>query len=648
MSTLDDRLLEAEWLEPDGLGGFASGTVKQVRTRRYHALLLAATNPPTGRMVLVNGFDVGLRVGGRRYPLTAQMYLPRTVQPPEAIDRLVAFTDSPWPTWTFRTEDGTELQQELVMRADHPLTVLRWRLLTPAEDAVLDVRPFLSGRDYHGNHGVNVAFRFEPRVDGERRIWHPYDGVPEVHVLSNGIYTHDAHWYRNFLYEQERIRGLLCNEDLATPGYYTWELAGGKAALVLAAGTAEADPIPANDGAVSLANACFEAEQERRDAFPDAVQRAADAYIVKRGQGKTILAGYPWFSDWGRDTFIAIRGLCLATGRLDEAEQILTEWAGTVSMGMLPNRFPDYGETPEFNSVDASLWYITAVRDFFSACEAAGRTVSTQVRGQLRDAVLAILGGYYEGTRFRIHCDDDGLIAAGETGTQLTWMDAKVGEWVVTPRCGKPVEIQALWLNALAFGAAYDDRWAKVHERGRKSFQEKFWFDDGGYLVDVLDWEHQPGRVDSSFRPNQILAVGGLPDALLAGERARRVVDEVESRLYTPVGLRSLDPHDPDYHGRYEGTGRERDGAYHRGTAWAWQLGPFVEAWVRVRGDTAEARAAARQRFLEPLQEHLAVAGLNHVSEIADGDHPHTPRGCPFQAWSTGELLRLQLQVLAD
>jgi predicted glycogen debranching enzyme len=315
---------------------------------------------------------------------------------------------------------------------------------------------------------------------------------------------------------------------------------------------------------------------------------------------------------------------------------------------MLPNRFPDHGEAPEFNAVDASLWYVVAVHEFLAAAAAHGFALPAAEDNALRAAVEAILSGYAAGTRFGIQCDDDGLLRAGQAGVQLTWMDAKVGDWVVTPRIGKPVEVQALWLNALAIGSQRSERWADLLARGRASFAKRFWNPARTCLFDVVDCDHQPGTSDAALRPNQILAVGGLPLALLEGERARQVVDVVEQHLWTPLGLRSLGPGEPGYAPRYQGNVRSRDGSYHQGTVWPWLLGAFVEAWVRVRGGTRDAKREARERFLAPLLAHLDQAGLGHVSEIADGDPPHAPRGCPFQAWSVAEALRLDQVVLAD
>jgi predicted glycogen debranching enzyme len=503
----------------------------------------------------------------------------------------------------------------------------------------------MSGRDYHSTHHENGAFRFEPRRHGQSLIFQPYDGASAVTFASDGEYRHAPEWYRQFLYEEEQARGLDAIEDLASPGELTWQLTGPTAGAVwvLRAGTHDRPGEASVEDVRARAESLRQSERARRAAFSTELDRSADAYIVKRDTGHTIVAGYPWFTDWGRDTFIAIRGLCLATGRLDDAKNILIEWAGAVSDGMLPNRFPDSGDAPEFNSVDASLWYIVAVHEFL---ELASERLTAAERERLELAIDAIVSGYARGTRFGIRMDEDGLLAAGIPGAQLTWMDARVGDWVVTPRIGKPVEVQALWLNALAIASVRDPRWQSPLERGLRSFTERFWDDRRGHLADVVDVDHVAGSVDETFRPNQVLAIGGLPLALVDGTRARHVVDAVEQRLMTPLGLRSLAPGSPGYAARYEGNASARDAVYHQGTVWPWLIGPFVEAWLRVRKPTGAARREARRRFVQPLLEHLEEAGLGHVSEIADADAPFTPRGCPFQAWSLGELLRLERLVL--
>jgi predicted glycogen debranching enzyme len=597
-----------------------------VRTRRYHAILLTATVPPAGRVVLVNGFEAWLERPGETFALTSQRYTPDVIHP-DGAQRIESFDPEPWPSWVFTLPDGSRIEHGLLVQPGRAATTLYWRL-RGERGGTLAVRPLISGRDYHALHRENPAFRFDAEATGGRVVFRPYPGLPAILVSSNGTYIHQPDWYRNFLYTEERARGLDHVEDLASPGVFRWDLTHGEAVWTLAAEGHE----PVEDLATRRT-----AEQQRRRRFPTRIHRAADAYLVQRGSGKTIVAGYPWFTDWGRDTFIALRGLCLATGRLDDARAILLEWAGRVSEGMLPNRFPDHGEAPEFNAVDAALWYVVAVHDFL---EAAPR-VAARDRQTLAGAVEAILAGYAAGTRYRIHVDDDGLLTAGEPGVQLTWMDAKVGDWVVTPRIGKPVEVQALWLNALRIGSGVSERWAELYARARTAFEARFWDERRGHLADVVDVDHRTGTVDLTSRPNQIFAVGGLPFAVLEGERARRTVDAVEAQLLTPLGLRSLAPGEPGYTPHYQGGPRERDGAYHQGTAWPWLMGAFVEAWVRVRGGTSAARAEARARFLEPLLAHLDDAGLGHLPEIADGDLPHTPGGCPFQAWSVGEALRL-------
>jgi len=637
-----------EWLEADGLGGFASGTASGIRTRRYHALLLAATTPPTGRMVLVNGLDAWIEpekpgAGPAEEYLTRQRYRPGIVAPEQGAT-LESFTHEPWPTWTYRLSNGTRIEHEVFVPARSAFVALRWKVLDGPARLRLKVRPFLSGRDSHATHHENPAFRFAAEVDGDRVRWRPYEGVPEITAITNGRYRTNPQWYRGFLYQEELARGLDAEEDLAAPGIFTWDLSLGPAVLLLGMG----DALPEGSEPAALVALLARREHARRARLGTPLERAGDAYLVRRGDGKTIIAGYPWFTDWGRDTFIALRGLCLATGRMIDARSILQEWAEAVSEGMLPNRFVDQGGAAEYNTIDASLWFVVAVHDYLAAMGRRRLRVPAQERLVLEGAVRAILDGHIRGTRYRIRTAEDGLLAGGEPGLQLTWMDAKVGDWVVTPRVGKPVEIQALWLNALRAAEWFTEEYRPLYERGAAAFAERFWNAEGGYLHDVIDADHEPGKVDPSLRPNQIFAVGGLPFQLLEGPRARQVVDAVEQVLLTPLGLRTLAPGSPGYQPVYEGDPRARDGAYHQGTVWPWLLGPFVEAWVRVRGNTVEARHEARQRFLEPLLAHLNEAGLGHISEIADAEAPHTPRGCPFQAWSVGEALRLQLEVLPD
>jgi predicted glycogen debranching enzyme len=652
MTRVDDRL---EWLETDGAGGFASGTRTGIRTRRYHALLLTATTPPTGRVVLVNGLEAWITTDAGRFALSSHRYRPGVVHP-DGASRIVTFDGHPWPSWEFVTPDGARVRHEIFIDRETGATVAAWRLLGGVTRAVLEVRPFLSGRDYHALHHENGAIRFEAIVEDERVQWHPYESLPAVVMQSNGAYTHVPDWYRGFLYDVERERGLDEVEDLASPGVVTWTLDANhtEAVTVWSAHPGEVarvaegaiGPGPVAETAigpgpvVTIVDTMRARERARRAAFATVTERAADTYLVRRGAGRTIVAGYPWFTDWGRDTFIALRGLCLATGRLEEARDILLEWSGAVSEGMLPNRFPDAGDAPEFNSVDASLWYVVAVYELLDAADQRPRLVTRPQRARLEAAVQEILTGFASGTRFGIRADEDGLLAAGVAGVQLTWMDARVGDREITPRIGKPVEIQALWLNALRAGARKNRKWNTLFNAGVDAFGRRFWNPERGCLYDVVDVDHVSGTADGALRPNQILAVGGLPFPLVNGDRAARVVDVVERELLTPFGLRSLGPGEPEFAPQYTGTPAERDAVYHQGTVWPWLLGPFVDAWINVRGDSPDTRAEARSRFVAPLMAWAERDGLGHVPEITDATAPFMARGCPFQAWSLGELIR--------
>lgn len=632
----------AEWLETDGLGGYAMGRADGVRTRRYHAVLTVSRRPPAQRVTLVNGFDAWIETPNGRFDLSTQHYAP-DVTHPDGRRALVDFGADPWPTWRYRLPDGTELVHELVMLHGSPLVALSWRLAQPAQ-AQLVIRPFLSVRDTHDTTQENGDFDFRPRVAGHRIDWRPYASMPAVIAVTNGEFTPGASWYRNFRYDEERARGLGFLEDLACPGEIRFALQGERAILAFGSDTV-GRPALLDARAVRLWDTVTATERARRSAFRTPLHRAADAFVVARGSGRTIVAGYPWFTDWGRDTFIAMRGLCLAGQRLADARAILVEWARHVDRGMLPNFFPEGGTSAEFNSVDASLWFVVAVHDYLSAVEGGVPNLEGDA-ALLGRAVCEIIQGYARGTRHGIRADGTGLLAAGEPGVQLTWMDAKVGDWVVTPRVGKPVEVQALWINALRIAARWDERWGKLADVAHASFLDRFWNEDAGCCHDVVDDGHVAGRIDSSIRPNQLLAVGGLPFPLLTGDRARRLVELVERELWTPAGPRSLAVQEEEYRGTYGGDMHSRDGSYHQGTVWPWLAGAFIEGWVRVRGGGDAAVREARERFLQPLLSHYGAAAPGHVAEIADGDAPHHANGCPFQAWSVGEALRLAEVVL--
>ena len=662
---------EREWLETDGYGGFAMGTAVGYRTRRYHALLCKSLRPPVERIVLVNGLEVWWESRSgfdnpSRCDLSTQVYAPGVIHP-SGHQQIERFTNDPWPTWTYRISPESSITHDLFIPRKQGGIVLRWRYQGSGSAGFLCVRPLLSGRDYHSLQTENSTFN-PIAVNSQQTVrWQTYPELPAVVARHNGEYVEEMQWYRQFLYFEEQERGLDCVEDLGSPGVFHFDLSHGDAVLYLevpdpssgvpgfadfaktdlTAGGDLPSPAPASSNLPQQVAAWESYERSWRVSEPTPLHRAAESYLVRRGAGLSIIAGYPWFSDWGRDTFISIRGLCLATHRLGEARDVLLAWSRCVSQGMLPNRFSDDGP-PEFNAVDASLWFVVAAGEFIKRCESIDKRLLAKTdRELIEQAIESILDGYAIGTRYNIQLAEDGLLAAGVPGVQLTWMDAKVGDYVVTPRIGKPVEVQALWLNALKQSSQFHRKWGAAYRRGKESFLARFWNENGGYLHDVVDVNHEANTVSTDFRSNQIFAVGGLPEIIVPPEVARQIVDRVEERLWTLAGLRTLSPNHPDYRSRYEGDPWHRDTAYHQGTVWPWLTGPFVEAWVRVRGDTPEVRKTARTRFLEPLLSHLDPQRTGHLPEIAEGDAPHRARGCPFQAWSVAEILRLSLEVLA-
>ena len=391
-------------------------------------------------------------------------------------------------------------------------------------------------------------------------------------------------------------------------------------------------------------------ELKRRSLHPGARDFAADSYIVRRENDLSIIAGYPWFTEWARDSFIAIRGLLLARGKFKEAERVFLRWAKVLKRGLLPNRINDQNEM-EFNSVDGSLWFVLSLSEFLKEYSVE---LGEENRDVLIEAGCSIISNYISGTLYNIKSDSDGLIKAGEPGLQLTWMDARVGEEVFTPRIGKPVEVQALWLNCLKLFSEFVPAetakdYGDLFDKGISSFQEKFWNSDENCCFDVVDVDHHSGKNDSSVRPNMLFAAGGLPIRLLSMRQSCMVVEKCLEELFTPAGIRSLSPKDPNYRGCYKGDVRERDSSYHQGTGWYWLVGPFIEAWAKAQSPTldAEVKQEARERFLMPLIEKADSNG-GHLAELSDGDPPFDDKGCPFQAWSLAEILRLELKVLND
>jgi predicted glycogen debranching enzyme len=630
----------AEWLETAGNGAFAMGTVSRVRTRRYHALLMHADSPSSGRRVLVPGFDAWLEFNGVRVPLTPQRY--QNAEPdPTVWPSIAEFAYRPWPAWTFRTPAGP-WREELFISAETGETILRWSTSGFPAGARFYLRLFLSCRDYHALKLREDGFNMEPETHDGLLVWRPYPDAPGVAIHANGDYTHEPHWYERFDYREEHARGFDHVEDLASPGVYSWAVGdpASRPTMVLRALASGATAPGRIDDVAAYSAKRASAERARRTAL-DPLDFSASQYIVNRGTGKSIIAGYPWFADWGRDTFIALRGLCLSRGDLDNGKSIVETWADVAEDGLLPNCFRDDHAHPDYCAVDTALWFVVAANELLTELRRAKRyhrAFDTRIR-TLSDAILA---QFIRGTNFAIRADADGLIAAGIPGRALTWMDARVDGEPVTARVGKPVEVQCLWVNALETARRRSPEWNALLKIARRSFVDRFWHASRGYLADVADPGHVPGTEDTTLRPNQIFAVGGLPSALVPKRIGRKIVETVHRELFTPLGLRTLAPGNPEYRGQYQGGPIERDSAYHQGTVWPWLMGAFGEAYLRVNGDSAAARAWVREHCLAPLRAQLDLTGLGHLPEIASGDPPHTPNGCPFQAWSLGEFLRLK------
>jgi predicted glycogen debranching enzyme len=626
----------------NGLGGYACGTVALANTRRYHGFLMASLAPPVQRTLLAAKFDLSVEYQGIKTDLSANEFAGGAITP-QGFVHLESFAILEGiPTWRFCVADAL-LQQQIFMARGANTTYLRLELIRSSSSAPMRIslKPFVTYRDYH-SHGVGAKeFQLDPGAR-DCRI-QAFPGAKAYRLMvSHGEFTPAPEWYWNFWHREEAQRGLDAAEDLFFPGSFGAELALKLPLFFIA--TAE-PAAPASGTAVLEAiqgetRALTRALPKSAPAWIRDLARASDQFIVRRGAAggaaASIIAGYPWFADWGRDTMISLPGLATILGRYDIAAGILKTYASFVDRGMLPNRFPDGGEAPEYNTADATLWMFHALDDYLQARR------DPELLSALFPVLVSIIHAHVHGTRYGIHVDaKDGLLCAGEAGTQLTWMDAKNGDEAFTPRVGKAVEINALWLNALNVMVRLAGR---VRDLPEKQFCKqlltraganfgRFWNEERACLYDVIDVDGGSGR-DDRVRPNQILAIS-LPYCALTATQMRAVVECCGREFLTSYGLRSLSPREPGYIGRYTGNPRERDAAYHMGTAWSWLLGPFARAHFRTFGD-----ARLAQSLLDPVAEHVNSACMGTVSEIFDGDAPHTARGCFAQAWSVAEILR--------
>jgi predicted glycogen debranching enzyme len=644
-----------EWLVTNGIGGYGFGTIPGHLTRCYHGLLVAALQPPLGRTVLLSKLDETVRYGDQHFELATNRWASGAITP-EGFQNLERFhLEGNIPVWTFALGDA-QLEKRVFMQAGANTTFVLYRLVRASAPVEISIKALVS---YSAEHCTTTAGDLPmdiDRVDHGLRVTASDGAVPFYLLSASAMVRPTQEWYRDFDLAAERARGLCDHTDLLFAGEFSAPLAPGESLTIVAS----TSPGPSLNGEAALA-ACHRETHALLERFfsgspgvaptaPAAIQQlvlAADQFIVARPQegaaeARTILAGYPWFGDWGRDTMVAIPGLCMATGRPWLARNILRTFARFVSQGMLPNNFPGAGEEPQYNTVDAALWYFEAVREYFDV------TSDTGLLRELYPVLSEILDAYVRGTRYNIHVDpEDGLLSAGAPGVQLTWMDAKVGDRVITPRMGKAVEVNALWLNAATamaqFGRAIGrtgKQYDELAERARAGFA-RFWNPAAQFCFDVIDGPGGANDNDASLRPNQIFAVS-LPETALTPAQQQAVVDVCARELLTSFGLRSLGPREPGYRGRYAGKPKERDAAYHQGTVWGWLLGPFALAHLRVYQDPAIAAS-----FLEPMLNHVKAAGLGTASEIFDGDPPFAAQGCIAQAWTVGETLRAWREIAA-
>jgi predicted glycogen debranching enzyme len=645
-----------EWLVTNGIGGFASGTIATGTTRRYHGLLIAALQPPAGRAQLVAAVDETVRYGGSAYALATHRWGSGAIDPQGYLYLESFRLEGATPVWTYALADAL-LEKRVWMVQGENTTFVHYTLARASSPLEIDLKALVNYRDFHSvTHAGDWHMKIAPVGNGVMVL--PFDGATPFYLKSAQASCEPQHeWFRDCYLPRETERGLDDHEDYLFAALFRAKLNPGESLTIVV--TTEATT--ALDGGTSRTQRAdhesvflkvWQAQNEKSTTNAPGWLRqlvlAADQFIVKRTlpeepDGHSVIAGYHWFGDWGRDTMVALPGLALVTGRADVAKRILLAFAGYVDGGMLPNNFPDAGGKPEYNTVDAALWYFEAVRQCFDA------THDTTTLEKLYPILAGMVDAHVAGTRYNIHVDStDGLLYAGGPGVQLTWMDAKVGDWVVTPRTGKPVEINALWINALETMAQFArllnksaDSYVLLSAQAKNSFQ-KFWNAERNCCFDVID---VPGSAkssgkDASLRPNQILAVS-LPVSPLSRDQQKSVVDICAQRLVTCYGLRSLAAGESGYQGHYGGDQRARDAAYHQGTVWGWLLGPHALAHFRVYAD----RAAAL-RYLEPLGSNIGAYGLGTLAEIFEGDPPHAPRGCIAQAWTVGEILRAWTEIV--
>jgi predicted glycogen debranching enzyme len=608
-----------EWVLPNGIGGFAMGTASGINTRRYHGFLISALNPPTDRTLLFGGIEASAQSGSYKLPLNANQY-PGAIYPDGHLYlRKFEYTEDT-VRWLYKGSTMTLEKTLTVTQGKNEVSVGFEN--KGGKTISLTLRPLICFRDFHSNFTERSTYPQAIEFGSDRTVIEE-NGI-KFEISHHGATRFPVHgWYYRFEHQRETERGLSPRDDLYCPCELRVELAPGER-FVLVAGSAgqshEFSLSPQNNG-----------ERHQLSAW---LRQAATKLIVETENRTSILAGFPWFSDWGRDTMIALPGICLHTGRIEQAKRILRDYGSQMFQGLIPNRFVEKGERADYNTVDATLWFGNAIY----------KTLLAEWNPEFANEMLIVLkevvDWHMKGTLYGIKVDArDGLLTQGEPGTQLTWMDAKIGDWVVTPRHGKPVEINGLWINLLRVTewianklSLPSQEYAKAAVLAEANFESKFWHEIRGHYLDTAE----PN--DASLRPNQVIAMS-LPFSPCSKERAQRALQVVEKKLLTPFGLRTLAPEEPGYIGRFKGSMNELDAAYHQGTVWPWLLGPYISAFVKCGGS----RLDAKQR-LRMVKDMMMEYGLGGIAECYDGDEPHTPGGCPWQAWSVAEVLRAWIE----
>ncbi|PYG85877.1 putative glycogen debranching enzyme [Ruminiclostridium sufflavum DSM 19573] len=634
-----------EWIITNGIGGYASGSLICSNSRRYHGLLIAALKPPTSRHLLLANLleDLVLEDGTH---VTLSSFKSSDGYINQGFNNLQRVSYDYFPQFVYSYED-IFIKKKIAMKTGENTTVVQYEIRNGSRAASFKLSPLVNYRDHH-HQSKGCYLNFNMSINENEIGLSPKvsDVMLKLSTSTGKFISFDSCYFYNMLYALEQERGLDSFEDHFMPGYFIMELKPFECKTISFAATTE----NYGSGAINAGDVIREEERRLSELLDKKKYKnrlcrrlvlAADNFIVyrKSTDSKTVIAGYPWFTDWGRDTMIAFEGLTLVTGRYEDAKDILYTFSRYVKNGLIPNMFPDDGQQPAYNSVDAALWYFEAVYNYLEYTQDY-----SFVKEKIYSCLKEIFIGFRDGTVFDIRMTADGLITAGNPGTQLTWMDAKVGDWVVTPRHGKAVEINALWYNGLmimsSLAKKFDDRdiYSNLAKKVKASFDKEFWNGADNCLYDVVN---DFGK-DPSIRPNQIMAVG-LSYAVIEGDKAGSVVEKVWKELYTPYGLRTLSKGNPQYKGTYSGDVWSRDGAYHQGTVWTWPLGRFIKAYVRVNGSNEEARRNALD-FVLPFINHLKDAGLGSISEIFDGNSPYYPRGCFAQAWSVSEILRAAVE----